>query len=364
MLKYVLAFLLLNFNPHLSFANPTNSLAAIAEQASKSVVFIAVESNPFDLSYGQGELGAYEYLRPLYNYFWPSDYAHGSGFIISPDGYIVTNSHVVFDATKVLVVHHSADLKIYKGHVVGKDYRTDLAVVKIDDPIDDPLPVLSFGDSDQVQVGQPIICIGNPAFSALHSTVSMGIVSGIDRNNFGDDIEGYIQTDAAVNHGNSGGPVLNAEGQVIGVCTWKMSFLYEGLAFAVPSRTAKAIANQLIDHGKPVQGFLGVLLNTTVESAFNRYKFDRSTGTCIDEIIPDSPAEKAGLKSGDKILKLDHYPIRSAFSLRNRIAILEPGTSVHITFEREEKTLEVSLNLDDEEQSDYYSRLVGSYLVI
>jgi len=368
MFKSILASLFFVLPPLTSFAKPANPFAAIAQQASQSVVFVAIEINPFDQYYGP-QPGDYAYLRPFYDYFWPSKHGHGSGFIISPDGYIVTNAHVVEDATKVLVVVRTDETLLCKASVLGKDVRTDVAVLKIEDPMESPLPFLKFGDSDQIQVGQQVICIGNPRSPRLESTVTSGIISGIDRNNFGiHSIEGYIQTDAAINPGNSGGPLLNTEGEVIGVSSWmyKHTLGFEGLSFAISSHTAQTIARQIITHGKISQGFLGVELDIDdeMESAFEFIQFDSNEGAYIIGIIEDSPAEKAGLRVDDIILKVDQYPVRSAASLRNRIAILEPKTSIQLLFERDGELLEVTLELGSEELANAHSDLIEPDIVI
>jgi len=365
MFRSALASLFFVLPPLISIANPTDPLVALAEQASQSVVFIATESNPYELAYGQ-RMGYHEYFRPVYDYFWPSEYAHGSGFIISPDGFVVTNAHVVQEATKVLVVIRTDEIRLCKASVLGKDFRTDIAVLKIEDQGDIPLPSLRFGDSDKIQVGQRVLCIGNPMSSELESSVSTGIISGLDRNNLmPDSIEGYIQTDTAINPGNSGGPLLNTHGEVIGV-VFGSGAGYEGLSFAIPSHSARHIARQIIANGKVSQGFLGVELDfdNDVESAFDFYHFARNEGACIETVIKNSPAEKAGLKTGDIILAVDRHFVRAAESLRNRIAILEPGTSVELIIGRDGELLEITLELGSEESSKAYSRLELPYIVI
>lgn len=336
-------------------------LASMIEQASRSVVFVATEANSFDLSYGR-EPGYYEYLRPVYEYLWPSEYGHGSGFIVSPDGYVVTNAHVVRDTTKVLIILRSQDeLRVCEALRVGKDERCDVAILKIEDESFYPLPFLKFGDSKQVQLGQQVVCIGSPVLSNLESTITAGIVSGVDRNNFDDAIEGYIQTDAALNPGNSGGPLFNAQGEVIGVVSFGLP-RYEGLAFGIPSFVAESVAQQLIAHGKVSQGFLGVELEDSSETAFV-YDFDRKEGAFIVSVIANSPAAKAGLQEGDLILQINDRPIASAKSLRNQIAILEPKTSLCVTFDRDGEIMELTLELGSEAMASEYSNLHGPIIL-
>lgn len=181
----------------------TPDVVRLAQHALPAVVYIAVECSPFDQYHGSSSY--YEPFRSFYEYFWPTHWCFGSGFIVSPEGYVVTNAHVVEDTTKLLVVLQptSAEIKVCKAVVLGSDWRTDVAVLKIEHKDLNALHFLEFGDSNQLQIGEPVIVIGNP--KGLESTVTMGIVSAIDRNHCGEPIEGFIQTDAPINPGNSGG---------------------------------------------------------------------------------------------------------------------------------------------------------------
>lgn len=197
------------------FAESCIRWPTVAESSYPAVVFIASETNSFDQSYGTDPWFLYEYLRPFYEYFWPTQFFSGTGFIISPEGYIVTNQHVIDQGTKTFVILRYPELRVYPAKVVGSDTRLDLAVLKIEKEVED-FPYLQFGNSDQIKSGEEVIAIGNPL--GLEFTVTKGIVSSPERNNCGLDlIEGYIQTDAALNHGNSGGPLINHHGEVIGM---------------------------------------------------------------------------------------------------------------------------------------------------
>jgi len=356
MKKFIIGLVLA---PILVVANQIN-----LEQIRRSVVFVATESNPFELSYGANP-GYYEYFRPVYDYFWPSEHSHGSGFIISPDGYVITNAHVIEDSTKVLIVLRADELRICNARVLGKDIRTDLAVLKIEKDDEDSLPFVDLGDSSEVQVGDPVVCIGNPILDRLESTVTKGVISATDRNNFGDPIEGYLQTDAVLNNGNSGGPLFNSQGEVIGVCAWSLRRAKsEGLHFAIPSNVVKQIAKQIIAYGKISQGFLGVRLEEDRESAFDAYFFERNDGAWIKTIFKNHPADKAGLKAGDRIIGLNGQPVCSSKNFRNQLAILEAGTCVQLLVERQGKILEITVTLGDDEFSEQYSCLRGSSIVI
>lgn len=340
MLKTVCVLVCLFLTPLLSY-----DAVPIIERASRAVVFVATRSEQT----------------------WSADHSHGSGVIISPEGHIVTAAHVVKNVTKVLVVMRGKEeTKVLRASVIGKDRRTDLAVLKIEDDLTEPLSVLRFGDSTQVKVGEEIICIGHPLSSQLELTVTTGVISGVDRNNFRYlPIEGFLQTDAAINSGNSGSPLINASGEVLGLVDWGFSHFmgFEGLSFAIPSHTISRITRQIIDKGEVSQGFLGVRLENNEESAFDVYYFNYNEGASIKEVIKDSPAEKAGLKKGDLIQKADGLRLRSSKSLRNHIAILPPGTKVQLTVNRNGAILDISLTLGSEELSSLYSNLEGPIII-
>lgn len=360
-LSAVLSFF---FAPIYIFA--IDSWTAVAEKALSATVFVAEETNFFEQAYGPNPWWLYEYVRPFYEYLWPSEFGHGTGFIISPDGYIVTNEHVVNGATHLLVILQDTERRVCTATLVGDDPRTDIAVLKIDNPDGFQFPHLSFGDSDKVEVGEQVIAVGNPVVPELESTVTMGIVSALERDGFNHcSIEGFIQTDTALNGGNSGSPLLNLQGDVIGIVqSGEPHFWFEGLGFAIPSHTAQHIAQQIIAKGKASQGFLGVELEKGEVDAFEAYYFSDYRGATIQRVILDSPAAKAGLKAGDLILQVDDYSIRSPKSLKNRICILEPSTKIELTIERKGSLIKKTIELGDEEFSRRYSELENSPLII
>lgn len=332
------------------FATPL-SIQEIAEKTIPATVFVGRTTNSFEQSYGSNPAWPYEYLRSFYEWYWPSQYGHGSGFIIHPDGYVVTNSHVVKDGTGLFVAIQSQDLRIYKATLVGLDERSDIAVIKIENPQNVPLPSLNFADSHAIKIGDPVIAIGNPASTILESTVTHGIVSATDRNICFTDIEGFIQIDAAINSGNSGGPLLNLQGEVIGVnaCTLFHHKGWEGLAFAIPSHTAKEISQQLIAKGKITQGYLGVELEYSEESIYNVYYFYNHEGALVEKVEVGSPAEKGGLQKDDLIIAVNGNRIKSAHGLRNEIWILEPSTTVQLTVQRDDNVVELTVTLGSKE---------------
>jgi putative serine protease PepD len=248
--------------------------------------------------------------------------AQGSGWVLDSDGHIVTNEHVVDGATSVKVQFWNG--KTYSANVVGTDPSTDLAVIKVDAPSSELHP-LSVGDSSAVQVGDGVVAIGSPF--GLEETVTSGIVSALHRaiqapNNF--TINDSIQTDAAINHGNSGGPLLNAQAQVIGVNAQIKSDSggNEGVGFSIPSNTIRSIASQLISSGKAEHAYLGVAIDSTATSAR------------IAQVKPSTPSAKAGLKAGDVVIAVDGTNIGSGDDLTRAIDAHKPGDTVTLTYRR------------------------------
>jgi putative serine protease PepD len=259
--------------------------------------------------------------------------AQGSGWVYDSSGHIVTNEHVVDGATSISVRFWNG--KTYSAHVVGTDKSTDLAVIKVDAPSGELHP-LSVGDSSDLQVGDGVVAIGSPF--GLEETVTSGIVSAMHRaiqapNNF--TINDSIQTDAAINHGNSGGPLLNAQGQVIGVNAQIRSDSggNEGVGFAIPSNTVRSIASQLISSGKAEHAYLGISIDATASTAR------------VADVKPSTPAAKAGLKAGDVVTALDGNEIGSGDDLTRAIDSHKPGDEVTLTYRRggSEHTVQLTL---------------------
>lgn len=347
---------------------PTETSSAVAEKAKEATVFIACETNYFDLAYGPEPYYLTEYfLRGWYEWLWPQEYGHGSGFLISDDGYIVTNEHVIRNSTDLLVVIQDPEYRLCKARVIGHDNRTDIAVIKIEPLSNKKFPYLQLGDSSQIKVGEPVMVIGNPIHESLEASVTMGIVSAKDREPArSHQIGGHIQTDASINGGNSGGPLINMKGEVIGMNTWTYTHYlgYEGVGFAVPSNSIKLISKQLIAHGKVSQGFFGVEFNEAQLTAFGAYYFRHNKGAILEDVLKDSPAKKAGLLPGDCIIKLDGMEITSPHSLKDQIRLRAPGTTITVTVDRKGKIYEFTLQLGSEEQSKRYRGYWGSNYTI
>ncbi len=281
------------------------------------------------------------------------DAVRGTGFIVSEDGYVVTNHHVVEDAGKIHVTLH--DGQKYTAKIIGLDPKTDLAVIKIQAK---NLPFLTFGNSDQLQIGDWSIAIGNPF--GLQATVTVGVISAKGRNQLHIvDFEDFIQTDAAINPGNSGGPLLNIDGQVIGVNTAIVSGSggYIGIGFAIPSLMAKRVIDQLISDGQVTRGFLGVTLQPIDSELAACYKLEKVYGALITDVVKGSPAEKAGLRQEDVIVAYNGKEVESLSALRNAISLMMPGTRVVLKVVREGKFIEIPVTVTQIPAEDGVSAL-------
>ncbi len=270
----------------------------------------------------------------------------GSGFIASADGYVVTNNHVVADASEVMV--RLVDQREFKARVVGTDPKTDIALLKIEASNVTPI---AFGDSDKAEVGEPVMAIGNP-FGLDHS-VTTGIISAKERYIGSGPYDDFIQTDAAVNPGNSGGPLVDARGAVIGINTaiFSQSGGWAGIGFATPVNLAKDVLPQLRERGKVTRGYLGIATTPVSPELARQAKVDTREGALVAEVQPRSPADKAGLKTGDVIVRFQGSEIRQPQDLSRRVAGTPPGTTVKLDVDSTagKRTVEATLGeLKDE----------------
>jgi Do/DeqQ family serine protease len=257
----------------------------------------------------------------------------GSGFILSADGYILTNDHVVKGAAEIKV--KLSDQRIYDGKVVGSDPRTDVAVIKIE--AQEKLPTVVLGDSDTLQVGQWALAIGNPF--GLDRTLTVGVISATGRANVGiEDYEDFIQTDASINPGNSGGPLLNIYGEVMGINTAIVAS-GQGIGFAIPINLARLIANQLIETGEVTRGWLGVSIQPMTPELAESFGLDHVSGALVNQVLAGSPAEKAGVKRGDVLLTYDGKPVRGVRELQLLVANTPAGSKVELIVLRQGKRL-------------------------
>ncbi len=267
----------------------------------------------------------------------------GSGVIVTSDGYIITNNHVVEGADELNV--SLPDKRTFKATVIGTDPKTDVAVVKIEAS---NLPVLPWGDASQLQVGEMVLAVGNPF--GLNQTVTMGIISAIGRANVGIvDYEDFIQTDAAINPGNSGGALVNLKGELIGINTaiFSRSGGYMGIGFAIPSNMAKSVMQSLITHGKVIRGWLGVSIQDVTPDLAKEFGATENTGALVGDVLEDSPASKAKLERGDIMTAYNGVPVRDSNHLRGLVAETPPGTTVHLSVLRDKKPLDLTITIGE-----------------
>lgn len=319
----------------------------VAKQVSPAVVFIKVEKEvdeqnsenfhspfgfPFEDEFFRRFFGVPpQFQNPHQSPQKRRQAGQGSGFLISPDGYILTNNHVVGNADMVSV--QMLDGREYEAQIIGTDPGSDLAVIKINES---DLPFLPLGSSDQLEVGDWVLAVGNP-FGLSH-TLTAGVVSAKGRSGIGlNDYEDFIQTDAAINPGNSGGPLVNLDGEVIGINTaiFSRSGGYMGIGFAIPVDMAKNIRTQLIKHGEVKRGRLGVYIQDMTKDLAESFGLEEVTGILVTQVIEDSPADDAGLKQGDVILEIEADKVNKVGHFRNRIALTAPGTKVRLTILRD-----------------------------
>jgi len=266
--------------------------------------------------------------------------AVGSGFILSADGYIVTNNHVVEDATGIQV--KLADGRELAAKVVGRDPKTDLALLKVEAT---GLPVVPVGDSNALQVGEPVMAIGNPF--GLEQTVTTGIVSATGRVIGSGPYDNFIQTDASINPGNSGGPLINARGEVIGINTAIFSQRggSVGIGFAVPSSLAKSVITQLVEHGKVERGWLGVSVQPLTKELAKGFKRNDAAGALVASVVAGSPAERAGVKPGDIIVEFAGKKVAKSGDLPSLVAEARVGNDVPVVVVREGKEVRLTARI-------------------
>ena len=281
----------------------------------------------------------------------------GSGVIISPDGYIVTNNHVISGASSVQVTLNNN--QTYKAEIIGSDSSSDIALLKIKAP--EKLPYLTFADSDNTQIGEWVLAVGNP-FN-LTSTVTAGIISAKARNlgnQYNGKVESYIQTDAAVKSGNSGGALVNLNGDLIGINTAIASAntgTFVGYSFAVPSNIAKKVVEDLIEYGNVQRGVLGITGTELNSETAEKLKTKQTEGFYIDSVDEESGAEKAGIKKGDIITQMDNLKIRTFSDLSGHINTKRPNDTVKVTILRDGKSKDVTVTL--QKNSSYVANDLG-----
>jgi serine protease Do len=269
----------------------------------------------------------------------PNASGSGSGVIIDPDGHIITNNHVIGDATEIEV--RFSDKSKLIAQVVGKDLDTDLAVLKV--TADHPLPSARFGDSSAVRVGQWVLAVGNPF--GLDRTVTLGVVSGVGRENINlSRYENFIQTDASINPGNSGGPLFNLRGEIVGINTAIINFA-QGIGFAIPSNMAKQVFQQLLAQGRVTRGWLGVGIQPLTVELARKFGVNEGEGVLVNEVFEKDPAAAAGIKPGDILTRIDGTVIDSPNRLSRVVAGLLPGSTTKVEIVRDQQRLVLDVAL-------------------
>ena len=303
----------------------TPSVVNISTVSRKKVIQPFFEANPFFEDF----FGAPQTRR---------DKSLGSGFIISKDGYIVTNDHVVRDAESIQV--KLSNDKVYDAKVIGSDQKTDIAVIKINAT---DLPTVVLGDSDKLEVGQWAIAIGNPF--GLDRTMTVGVISATGRSNMGiETYENFIQTDASINPGNSGGPLLNVYGEVVGINTAIVA-AGQGIGFAIPVNMAKPVFSQLIQKGSVSRGYMGVTIQPVTEELAQSFGLKHAKGALVNDVIKGGPADKAGIRQGDVITALNGSEVKDPSHLQRLVAEAGIGKVAKISIFRDGKALELSITL-------------------
>jgi serine protease Do len=272
------------------------------------------------------------------------EHSLGSGVIVSADGYILTNNHVISGADEIKV--SLADKREFKGRVIGTDAKTDVAIVKIEGK---DLPLLTFGDSSKVEVGEFALGVGNPF--GVGQTLTMGVISATGRGGLGiEDYEDFLQTDAAINPGNSGGALVNVQGELIGINTAIISGGggNQGVGFAVPANMARAVMEQILKHGKVQRGSMGVLIQPVTPELAQSFKLTGPPrGALVAAVTPGSPAERAGIKPGDIILELNGSAVSDSRELALKISMMAPGSPVKLQIFRDGQERGFSLTLTE-----------------
>jgi len=327
-----------------------DAFASVADHAMPAVVNVTTTPRKTPTAGGSG----HEPSERFREFFGPEFYdrffkrspheearASGSGVIVDPAGYILTNNHVIEDAAEISV--RLSDARKFTARLVGRDPKTDLAVLKVEAAA--PLPAAELGDSDHLRVGQWAIAIGNPF--GLDRTVTVGIVSATARTRVGvATYESFIQTDASINPGNSGGPLLNLDGQVIGINTAIVAS-GQGIGFSIPVNMAREVMQQLITRGHVVRGWLGIVIQDLTDDLATSFGVTARAGVLVTDVMKAGPAETAGLRSGDVITELADGKITEVPDLQKRVAAHAPGESVTLTVVRDRKPMAVRITLGE-----------------
>jgi len=326
------------------------SFADLAEKANPAVVNIRttavlkIPGNPFRQFFGPEEGPFGDFFHHFFGNVPDQEMKQqslGSGFIIDKDGYILTNNHVVEGAQEIRV--KLADGREFNAKVVGRDSKTDLALIKISSLFKN-LPVLPLGDSDAIRVGDWVIAIGNPF--GLGHTVTQGIISATGRVIGSGPYDDFLQTDAPINPGNSGGPLIDMKGEVMGINSAIIAS-GQGIGFAIPSNMAKNVASQLREKGKVVRGWIGVTIQSVTPEIAQSFGLKEAKGALVADVVPQGPAQKAGMKRGDIIVTFDGKDIKNSTDLPRIVAETPVGKTVDVGIIRDKKEMVIKMTIEE-----------------
>ncbi|MGD0733541.1 MAG: Do family serine endopeptidase [Terracidiphilus sp.] len=330
------------------------AMEVVTAKVTPAVVYVAVTSKTSGEQVSDGQMqnippGLRQFFGPMFQGQTQPQIEHGvgSGIIISPDGYIVTNDHVVDGATQIKVT--MKDRRIFNAKVIGVDKLNDLAVIKIDAS---NLPTIAWGDSNKLQPGQTVLAFGSP-FGYFPFSVTRGIVSALNRPNpYSDDARkpgNFIQTDAAINPGNSGGALVNAHGELVGINTFIISNSgsFAGAGFAIPSQIVRSSAEQLIKTGKIEHGYLGISMNDVTPDNAHFFNLQDASGAIVAQVTPDSPASRGGIQTGDVITHLNGEQIINGSALQVAVSEMTPGAKISMGVLRDGKPVNLNLTVGE-----------------
>ncbi len=341
---------------HSYLEETSKAFSQVGKKAIPAVVFIKTQYNGSKYQSSKSSDDPFDFFNDeFFKRFFGSprefkqepQYAAGSGCIVSKDGYILTNNHIIKDADSINVTLNNG--KDYEAKIIGTDPKTDIAVIKIEAK---DLPYLEFADSEAIEIGEWVVAIGAPF--QLQASLTVGVVSAKGRQNLRiTDLEDFIQTDAAINPGNSGGPLLDLNAKIVGINTAIVSQTggYMGIGFAIPSNMAKHIMEQIISSGSVKRGHLGIYLQPIDKEVAEALDLQSTDGVLITEVTKKSAAEKAGLKQGDIIVAYNDIPIKNMQTFRNEIALMTPGDKVKLTIIRDGKKKNFIVSLGDSPDS-------------
>lgn len=338
----------------------TTSFSPVVKKVSPAVVKVFTTTAPKQQSYRDSSPF---FNDPFFRRFFgdefrgprqfrtPRQHGLGSGVVVSEDGYILTNNHVVENADEIKV--QFADEREFTAKVVGRDDKSDIAVLKINAK---DLPYTHLADSDNIEVGDVVLAIGNPF--GVGQTVTMGIVSATGRGNIGLDYEDFIQTDAAINPGNSGGALVDAEGRLVGINTAILSRSggNHGVGFAVPVNLARSVMESIIKEGRVVRGFMGVNIQDVTPTLAKEFNLKDNTGALVADVTPGSPADKAGIKAGDIVVEFNGKPVRDSRQLKLQVGQTAPNTKAPVKLVRDGATKTVEVKLKEFDRKEVASR--------